>query len=92
MFPLGSYSTWFASYAKNTTVVADPNLLMNVLNYVVTALSDQALCLQAATAFKNICDANRKALAPHIAAFGQLHNNLSNIPVSGCFAYVDNIC
>ncbi|TFK19652.1 ARM repeat-containing protein [Coprinopsis marcescibilis] len=79
---IGSYSTWFANYSKNTSVVTDSNLLTNVLNYVVTALSDQALCLQAATAFKNICDANRKALAPHIAAFGRLHDNLSNIPDS----------
>ncbi|EAU87903.1 hypothetical protein CC1G_01550 [Coprinopsis cinerea okayama7 len=79
---IGSYSTWFPSYMKSTSIPVDSNLLMNVLNYVVTALSDQALCLQAATAFRNICDANRKALAPHISAFGQLHDNLDNIPDS----------
>jgi len=76
----GAYSSWFTTYSKTQTT-PDSTLLLNVLNYVVTALTDPALCLQAAVALRNLCDANRKALAPHVAAFGQLHDGLERIPV-----------
>ncbi|KAF6748259.1 armadillo-type protein [Ephemerocybe angulata] len=79
---IGTYSTWFTLYAKASDTPADPTLLLNVLNYVVTALTDPALCLQAAIALRNLCDTNRKALAPHIGAFGQLHDGLERIPDS----------
>ena len=55
---------------------------MNAVSYVVAALAEPDLCLHAANSLRDICDANRVALAPHIAAFGQLHANVSNIPVS----------
>ncbi|KAG6828197.1 hypothetical protein H0H92_008816 [Tricholoma furcatifolium] len=74
---IGAYSSWFAS--QPATV---PGLLMNVLTYVAGALTDPSLCLSAATALRNLCDANRKALAPEIATFGQLHAALGIIPVS----------
>lgn len=54
---------------------------MNAISYVVAALPEPALCLPAANALRDICDANRTALAPHIAAFGELHAGLTNIPV-----------
>ncbi len=54
---------------------------MNVVGYVVSALTDQSLCLQAASALRNLCDANRKTLAPQIAAFAELHAGLERIPV-----------
>jgi hypothetical protein len=54
---------------------------MNAVSYVVGALPEPMLCLPAANALRDLCDANRTALAPHIAAFAQLHANLANIPV-----------
>lgn len=57
-------------------------LLLSALSYVVNALPNQALCLQAGVALRNLCDSNRKALAPHIAAFGELHSGLGSVPVS----------
>ena len=32
-------------------------------------------------ALRNLCEANRKNLAPHIGAFGELHAGLDRIPV-----------
>lgn len=58
-------------------------LLMAAVGYVVAALPDSSLCLQAASALRNLCDANRKTLAPQIAAFADLHASLSSVPVSG---------
>jgi hypothetical protein len=46
---------------------------------VVPALSDASLCLPAANALRDLCDANRSALAPHITAFGELHAGLSGV-------------
>ncbi|KAG6844170.1 hypothetical protein H0H87_009289 [Tephrocybe sp. NHM501043] len=74
---IGTYSSWFASQPNNP-----PGLLMSVLTYVASALTDPLLCLQAAIALRNLCDANRKALAPEIGAFGQLHAALGSIPKS----------
>lgn len=54
---------------------------MTVLGYVVAALTDPSLCLQAALALRNLCDANRKALAPQISAFAELYAGLGSIPV-----------
>lgn len=54
---------------------------MTVLSYVVSALPDPSLSLSAATALRNLCEANRKDLAVHIGAFGELHAGLSSIPV-----------
>lgn len=69
---------------------------MTVISYVVAALSTppppatassiapvhhhNPLSLQAANALRDLCDANRTALAPHIAAFGQLHAGLVGVP------------
>ncbi|KAG6901557.1 hypothetical protein C0995_010614 [Termitomyces sp. Mi166 len=74
---IGAYSSWFASQPSMSS-----GLLMSVLTYVASALTDPTLCLQAAIALRNLCDANRKALAPEIGAFGQLHAALGSIPVS----------
>lgn len=86
----GTYATWFASQASessqsNPNLVSNPNansnLLMTVLGYVVAALTDPSLCLQAALAMRNLCDANRKALAPQMGAFAELYAGLGSIPV-----------
>jgi hypothetical protein len=54
---------------------------MSALSYVVSALPEAQLCLPAAIALRDLCDANRSALAPHISAFAELHANIANIPV-----------
>ncbi|KAF9471249.1 ARM repeat-containing protein [Pholiota conissans] len=80
---IGTYSSWFATQVHpDPTSSSEPNLLLAVLTYVVSALPDPALSLSAATALRNLCEANRQALAVHIAAFGELHAGLSNIPDS----------
>jgi hypothetical protein len=81
---LGAYSSWFATQTHpppSSTPSAEPNLLLTVLSYVVSALPDPSLSLPAATALRNLCEANRKDLASHIGAFGELHAGLNNIPV-----------
>ncbi|TFY77229.1 hypothetical protein EWM64_g6783 [Hericium alpestre] len=70
---IGSYSSWF-------TVLSTPDLLMGVISYVAAALPEPALCLRAADALRDLCDDNRVALAPHIAAFGELHAGLTGVP------------
>ena len=79
----GSYSSWFASHPSASS---ESNLLLTVLGYVVSALPDPSLSLPAATALRNLCEANRKALAPHIGAFGELHAALNTIPVGPLLA------
>jgi hypothetical protein len=73
---IAAYSTWFT---KAPTPTSTPSLLMNAISYVVTALPEPALCLPAANALRDLCDANRAALAPHIGAFAELHAGLSGI-------------
>lgn len=54
---------------------------MDAVSFVVTSLNEPALCFVSAGSLKELCDANRTALAPHIAAFGGLHASMSSIPV-----------
>jgi hypothetical protein len=77
----GVYSSWFATQLHSPSNPPQPNLLLTVLAYVVSALPDPSLCLSAATALRNLCEANRKDLAVHIQAFGELHAGLNSIPV-----------
>lgn len=79
LYLIGAYSSWFATQPTQLQTSPEPNMLLTVLNYVVAALPDASLSLQAATALRNLCDANRKALAPHIVAFGRLHDGLEQI-------------
>ncbi|KAG1808060.1 armadillo-type protein [Suillus subaureus] len=74
---IAAYSTWFT---KAPTSTSTPSLLMNAISYVVAALPEPALCLPAANGLRDLCDANRAALAPHIGAFAELHAGLSGIP------------
>ncbi|KAI0318744.1 armadillo-type protein [Amylostereum chailletii] len=71
---IGSYSSWF------TTLPPSSELLITVIRFVVAALPEPVLCLHAANALRDLCDANRTALAPHIAAFGELHAGLVGVP------------
>ncbi|KAI0686931.1 ARM repeat-containing protein [Cytidiella melzeri] len=77
---IGAYATWFTSQYTQPPGPGTPSLLMNAISYVVSALPEPALCLPAANSLRDICDANRTALAPHISAFGELHAGLANIP------------
>jgi hypothetical protein len=70
----GSYASWFT-----TLPVGSSELLLAVLSYVAPSLNDASLCLPAANALRDLCDANRAALAPHITAFGELHAGLSRV-------------
>ncbi|KAL5498163.1 hypothetical protein ACEPAH_2293 [Sanghuangporus vaninii] len=72
---IGTYATWF-------TVPVDNRYLLTCLSYVAEALDEPALCLSAANALRDLCDANRTALAQHIVEFGQLHARLPSIPDS----------
>ncbi|KAF8511488.1 ARM repeat-containing protein [Hysterangium stoloniferum] len=71
---IGEYATWF------TTLPAYDRLLMDVVGLVVAALHVPSLCFPAANSLKEMCDANRIALAPHMAAFGDLHSGIAAIP------------
>ncbi|KAM6493497.1 Armadillo-type fold [Amanita muscaria] len=77
---IGVYSSWFATQPLNES--PHTNLLLSALNYIIPALEDPNLCLHAANALRNLCDANRKALAPHISLFGELHARMDHIPDS----------
>jgi hypothetical protein len=59
---------WFATLPTGSS---EP--LLAVLSYVTLALNEPCLCSPAANALRDLCDANRSALAPHITAFGGLH-------------------
>ena len=64
---------------------------MNAISYVVAALPEPALCLPAANALRDLCDANGAALAPHIGAFAELHARLNDIPVREISAWSANL-
>ena len=83
IFRLGVYSSWFAtqSHPLPSSTSSEPSLLLTVLTYVVSALTDPSLCLSAAVALHNLCEADRKYLATHIDAFGELHAGLDRILV-----------
>ncbi|KAM6493482.1 hypothetical protein JOM56_011616 [Amanita muscaria] len=61
---IGVFSPWFATQPLNEP--PPTNLLLSALDYIFPALEDPNLCLHAANTLKNRCNANRKALAPHI--------------------------
>ncbi|KAI0350564.1 ARM repeat-containing protein [Trametes cingulata] len=77
---IGSYASWFTTQPAQAPESPTPSPLMNAITYVVSALPDPSLCLFAANALRDLCDANRAALAPHIGAFGELHAGLTGIP------------
>ncbi|CAL1698588.1 unnamed protein product [Somion occarium] len=77
---IGSYASWFTTQPVVPPSSSAPSLLLNALSYVVSALTEPSLCLPAANTLRDLCDANRTALAPHIVAFGELHAQVANIP------------
>ncbi|EGN94778.1 hypothetical protein SERLA73DRAFT_171188 [Serpula lacrymans var. lacrymans S7.3] len=77
---IGTYASWFTTQSLTSTPTSSPTLLMNTVSYVVAALPEQMLCLSAANSLRDLCDANRTALAPHIGAFAELHAGLTGIP------------
>ncbi|KIJ61703.1 hypothetical protein HYDPIDRAFT_115503 [Hydnomerulius pinastri MD-312] len=76
----GTYASWFTTQSITSTPNSSPSLLMNTISYVVAALPEPSLCLPAANGLRDLCDANRSALAPHIGAFADLHAGLTGIP------------
>jgi hypothetical protein len=78
-------------FRSNPCTLRPQTLQMNQIYFLLffllllSALSDPALCQSAATALKKLCDANRKELAVHISAFGELHSSLNSIPVGDAF-------
>jgi hypothetical protein len=84
----GTYASWFTTQRTEPSS-STPSPLMNAISYVVAALSEPSLCLEAANALRDVCDANRKTLAPHIDAFANIHVGLTDIPVRDIiFLYV----
>ncbi|KAI0772392.1 ARM repeat-containing protein [Trametes elegans] len=77
---IGSYASWFTTQPTQTPGSPTASPLMSAITFVVAALPNPALCLAAANALRDLCDANRTALAPHISAFGELHAGLTGIP------------
>lgn len=77
----GSYASWFTTQPTQAAGAMTQSPLMAAITYVVSALTDPALCLFAANALRDLCDTNRTALAPHISAFGELHASLTGVPV-----------
>ncbi|KAI0743038.1 ARM repeat-containing protein [Daedaleopsis nitida] len=77
---IGSYASWFTTQPAQASGSPTQSPLMGAIQYVVPSLTDPALCLSAANALRDLCDANRTALAPHIGAFGELHAGLTGIP------------
>lgn len=57
-------------------------MLLSAVGYTVAALPEPTLSVQAALALRDLCDANRKLLAPQINAFAELHAGLARVPVS----------
>ncbi|KZT19856.1 ARM repeat-containing protein [Neolentinus lepideus HHB14362 ss-1] len=77
---IGTYASWFTTQRTPPPGSSQPSLLMTAVSYVANALPEPSLCLQAANALRDLCDANRIALAHHIVAFGELHVGLTGIP------------
>ncbi|KAK0494340.1 armadillo-type protein [Armillaria luteobubalina] len=81
---LGTYSSWFAHESpQQEKILSGPSkldMLLSAVGYVVAALPEPTLSVQAALALRNLCDANRKLLAPQIGAFAELHAGLARVP------------
>ena len=86
----GVYSTWFTPQSKGPTFSTTPSLLMNSISYVVAALPELVLCLPAANALRDMCNANCAALVLHIGAFAELHAGLNDILVREMVAWSAN--
>ncbi|KAG8848646.1 hypothetical protein FRB96_001053 [Tulasnella sp. 330] len=82
---IGAYATWF--HAQETT-----DLLMLVMNYVVSAFAEPALSLHAARALRDLCENNRKALSSQIDSFAALYANLHSIPDAEKTKVLQAIC
>ncbi|KAK0477030.1 armadillo-type protein [Armillaria novae-zelandiae] len=81
---LGTYSSWFAHESPQLEkIISSPSkldMLLSAVGYVVAALPEPTLSVQAALALRNLCDANRRLLAPQIGAFAELHAGLARVP------------
>jgi hypothetical protein len=68
----GEYASYFSSSSNSNTIAS----LLRAVNYTVTALAEPSLSLQASITLKDLCDANRAILAPHLNSFADLHRNV----------------
>ena len=74
---LGTYASWFTAQPLSPTV---QNQLQTAVGYAISALPDPNLSLVAGNALRNLCDTNRKMLAPHLNAFAELHASIGHVP------------
>ncbi|KAG8802127.1 hypothetical protein FRC17_006479, partial [Serendipita sp. 399] len=65
-----------AEYATYFSAASSSSSLLRAVNYTATALPEPSLSLQASITLKELCDANRATLAPHISSFASLHQNI----------------
>ncbi|KAK6985163.1 hypothetical protein R3P38DRAFT_3291974 [Favolaschia claudopus] len=74
---LGLVETYAAYFTTRS-----PDAVLSPLGYVLGALKDPGVCLQAALALRSLCDANRRALAARIRAFAEVHAGMGGVPDS----------
>ncbi|KAK7053926.1 armadillo-type protein [Favolaschia claudopus] len=74
---LGLVETYAAYFTTRS-----PDAVLSPLGYVLGALKDPGVCLQAALALRSLCDANRRALAARIGAFAEVHAGMGGVPDS----------
>lgn len=67
--PPGEYATYFSSNGSTSA-------LLRAVSYTVNALPEPTLSLQASVTLRELCDANRSILAPHLNSFADLHRNI----------------
>ncbi|KAF8598080.1 ARM repeat-containing protein [Ceratobasidium sp. AG-I] len=79
---VGGGATLSVPNVQNNNAGEGVGLLLDAVGYVVAALEEPGVCTDAARALKELCDANRVRLAPHIQSFGELHQRLPRIPAS----------
>ncbi|KAJ7600482.1 armadillo-type protein [Mycena floridula] len=76
---IAAYASWFKAQPETADTTQQLNC---AVGYTISALTDPTLCLQATNALRRLCDSNRKALAPQLNAFSELHAGIGNIPES----------
>ncbi|KAI8584692.1 hypothetical protein K450DRAFT_217528 [Umbelopsis ramanniana AG] len=69
---VGSFSEWLKNH---------PQYLLNVLNYIIPALSNAKLAQAAASSLKNVCDTCRAALVDGIDSLIALYQEVAQIGV-----------
>ncbi|PVF99237.1 ARM repeat-containing protein [Serendipita vermifera] len=69
---IGEYATYFSASSSIPS-------LLRAVSYTVSALPEPSLSLQASMTLRELCDANRATLAPHLNSFADLHRNVERL-------------